>query len=318
MPPGLQADRHRRTPARSPAWPTKRAASTPCSSIRRSRTRRRARRSSRASRTRSAAAAATGTCTTTSAEAIARDPRARSAREHVILGLSGGVDSSVAAALIHRAIGDQLTCVFVDHGLLRLDEATQVMETFARQPRRQGDPRRCVDRVPRRARRRRRSRAEAQDHRPAVRRGVPARGGEAPGRALARAGHDLSGRDRVRRREDQEGAHDQVASQRRRPAGDAASQAARAVARAVQGRGARARARARAAARDGVPPSVPGPGPRRAHPRRGQARVRRSAAPRRCDLHRRAASCARRATASPGTTRPRRRSPCSCRCARSA
>jgi GMP synthase (glutamine-hydrolysing) len=52
--------------------------------------------------------------------------------EEVILGLSGGVDSSVAAALIHRAIGPQLTCVFVDHGLLRLNEAAQVMETFAR------------------------------------------------------------------------------------------------------------------------------------------------------------------------------------------
>ena len=51
--------------------------------------------------------------------------------EEVILGLSGGVDSSVAAALIHRAIGDQLTCVFVDHGLLRLNEAEQVMKTFA-------------------------------------------------------------------------------------------------------------------------------------------------------------------------------------------
>jgi GMP synthase (glutamine-hydrolysing) len=51
--------------------------------------------------------------------------------EDVILGLSGGVDSSVAAALIHRAIGDQLTCVFVDHGLLRLNEATAVMEMFA-------------------------------------------------------------------------------------------------------------------------------------------------------------------------------------------
>jgi GMP synthase (glutamine-hydrolysing) len=50
--------------------------------------------------------------------------------EHVILGLSGGVDSSVAAALLHRAIGDQLTCVFVDHGLLRLNEAEQVMATF--------------------------------------------------------------------------------------------------------------------------------------------------------------------------------------------
>jgi GMP synthase (glutamine-hydrolysing) len=53
-------------------------------------------------------------------------------QEEVILGLSGGVDSSVAAALIHKAIGTQLTCVFVDHGLLRLNEAKQVMDTFAR------------------------------------------------------------------------------------------------------------------------------------------------------------------------------------------
>jgi GMP synthase (glutamine-hydrolysing) len=51
--------------------------------------------------------------------------------EEVLLGLSGGVDSSVAAALIHRAIGDRLTCVFVDHGLLRQNEAEQVMHTFA-------------------------------------------------------------------------------------------------------------------------------------------------------------------------------------------
>ncbi|OFZ99627.1 MAG: glutamine-hydrolyzing GMP synthase [Betaproteobacteria bacterium RBG_19FT_COMBO_58_11] len=51
--------------------------------------------------------------------------------DEVILGLSGGVDSSVVAALLHRAIGDQLTCVFVDNGLLRLNEAEQVMETFA-------------------------------------------------------------------------------------------------------------------------------------------------------------------------------------------
>jgi GMP synthase (glutamine-hydrolysing) len=57
--------------------------------------------------------------------------RARVGSDQVILGLSGGVDSSVAAALIHRAIGDQLTCVFVDNGLLRLDEGDQVMATFA-------------------------------------------------------------------------------------------------------------------------------------------------------------------------------------------
>ena len=63
-------------------------------------------------------------------EAVARI-REQVGTEQVILGLSGGVDSSVAAALIHRAIGDQLTCVFVDHGLLRLNEAKQVMHTFA-------------------------------------------------------------------------------------------------------------------------------------------------------------------------------------------
>jgi GMP synthase (glutamine-hydrolysing) len=53
-------------------------------------------------------------------------------KEEVLLGLSGGVDSAVAAALIHRAIGDRLTCVFVDTGLLRLNEAQQVMDTFAK------------------------------------------------------------------------------------------------------------------------------------------------------------------------------------------
>ncbi len=63
-------------------------------------------------------------------EAVARIRR-EVGKEEVILGLSGGVDSSVAAALIHRAIGKQLTCVFVDNGLLRLNEADQVMATFA-------------------------------------------------------------------------------------------------------------------------------------------------------------------------------------------
>ena len=65
------------------------------------------------------------------AEAVARI-RSQVGQEEVILGLSGGVDSSVAAALIQRAIGEQLTCVFVDNGLLRLNEAAQVMHTFAR------------------------------------------------------------------------------------------------------------------------------------------------------------------------------------------
>jgi len=62
-------------------------------------------------------------------EAVARI-REQVGDEEVILGLSGGVDSSVAAALIHRAIGDQLTCVFVDHGLLRLNEGDMVMDMF--------------------------------------------------------------------------------------------------------------------------------------------------------------------------------------------
>lgn len=65
-------------------------------------------------------------------EAIA-SIRSQVGDEEVILGLSGGVDSSVAAALIHRAIGDQLTCVFVDHGLLRLNEAEAVMDMFSGQ-----------------------------------------------------------------------------------------------------------------------------------------------------------------------------------------
>lgn len=64
-------------------------------------------------------------------EHLVNDIRQQVGKEEVLLGLSGGVDSAVAAALIHRAIGDQLTCVFVDNGLLRLHEADQVMSTFA-------------------------------------------------------------------------------------------------------------------------------------------------------------------------------------------
>lgn len=64
-------------------------------------------------------------------DAIAR-VRAQVGGAGVLLGLSGGVDSSVVAALLHRAIGDQLTCVFVDHGLLRHHEGDQVMQVFAK------------------------------------------------------------------------------------------------------------------------------------------------------------------------------------------
>ena len=74
-------------------------------------------------------------------DSIAR-VRALVGEQRVLLGLSGGVDSSVVAALLHEAIGDRLTCVFVDNGLLRLNEAEQVMATFAAN---MGVDVRCVD-----------------------------------------------------------------------------------------------------------------------------------------------------------------------------
>jgi len=65
-------------------------------------------------------------------ESVARIRQQVGPTGHVICGLSGGVDSAVAATLVHRAIGDRLACVFVDHGLLRKGEAEQVIETFER------------------------------------------------------------------------------------------------------------------------------------------------------------------------------------------
>jgi len=65
------------------------------------------------------------------AEAMVESVRQQVGKDEVILGLSGGVDSSVVAAVLHRAIGQQLTCIFVDNGLLRLNEGDQVMSTFA-------------------------------------------------------------------------------------------------------------------------------------------------------------------------------------------
>ena len=65
-------------------------------------------------------------------ESATEQVRAAVGSERVVCGLSGGVDSSVAAALVHHAVGDQLTCVFVEHGLLRAGEAEQVEETFRR------------------------------------------------------------------------------------------------------------------------------------------------------------------------------------------
>ena len=102
-----------------------------CNSIPKSSTRRGARKSFPILSTASAAAAKTGRCAITLSRR-SRKSAPRWAAEKVILGLSGGVDSSVAAALLHKAIGDQLTCIFVNNGLLRGREAEVVREVFGR------------------------------------------------------------------------------------------------------------------------------------------------------------------------------------------
>ena len=191
----------------------------------------------------------------------------------VICGLSGGVDSAVAAVLIHEAIGDQLTCVFVDHGLLRLNEGETVVDLFRGH---YNIPLVHVDAAdqflgalagvsdPEH---------EAQDHRQAVHRRVRGRGEEDRRRRIPGAGHALSRRDRERVVHRRAVGHHQVAPQRRRPARAHEHEARRAAARIVQGRGARARPRARSARCVRRPPSVPGPGPRDPLPgRRSPAR----------------------------------------------
>ena len=203
--------------------------------------------------------------------------RAQVGSERVLCALSGGVDSAVAALLVHKAVGDQLVCVFVDHGFLRKDEAVQVVETF------EGHfhvPLVHVSRggaVPRAARRRLRPRAEAQGDRrgvhPRLRGGVDAaRRDPAP-----RPGHALLGRDRVGRRRLGR-CDDQVAPQRRRPARGHGDGAGRAAAPALQGRGAARGRGARAAGADGLAPAVPGAGPRDPDHRRGDARAARDPA----------------------------------------
>ena len=201
--------------------------------------------------------------------------RAQVGKGKVICGLSGGVDSAVAAVLIHEAIGDQLTCVFVDHGLLRLNEAETVVELFRHH---YNIPLVHVDaskHFPRRARRRHRPRTKAQDHRPALHRRVR-RGGEkdrkkgGPAEFLG-AGHALPRRDRERLLHRRPLGDDQVAPQCRRPARAHEHEAGRAPARTVQGRGARAGPRTRPARNLRRPPSVPRPGPRHPLPRRHHA-----------------------------------------------
>jgi GMP synthase (glutamine-hydrolysing) len=204
------------------------------------------------------------------AEAVERDPR-QVGDEEVILGLSGGVDSSVAAALIHKAIGDQLTCVFVDHGLLRLNEGDMVMDMFARNLGVKVIRVDAVDDFMGKL-------AGVSD--PEQKRKIigkefvevfQAESKKLVRRQVAGSGHDLPGRDRIRRQGQEGRSHHQEPPQRWWPAGRHAPEAARTAARTVQGRGPRTRRRARLAARNGLSPPVPRPGPGCAHSWRGQA-----------------------------------------------
>ena len=167
----------------------------------------------------------------------------------VICGLSGGVDSSVAALLVHRAVGEQLTCVFVDHGLMRKDEGEQVVSTFRDTFK---VPLVAVDAEARFLRR-----LEGVTDPEAKRKAIGAefikvfeeeadkararrrRERSPSARALPRTGHPLLGRDRVGRGDGR--GDDQVPPQRRRFARRSPVRARRAAARAVQGRGPRGR-----------------------------------------------------------------------------
>ena len=123
--------------------------------------------------------------------------RATVGDKRVVFGLSGGVDSSVAAVLLHRAIGRQLTCVFVDNGLLRLGEGEKVLALFAKNLQMNVRFARARKAFRRRPQGGRRPRAEAQDHRPDLYRGLREGGQEDRGGGVPRPGDALPGPDRI-------------------------------------------------------------------------------------------------------------------------
>ena len=181
--------------------------------------------------------------------------RAQVGEGRAICGLSGGVDSSVAALLVHRAIGDRLTCVFVDHGLMRKNEGAQVISAF-----------RDHFKVPLVA-------VDAEDRFLERLRGVsdPERKRKLIGAEFIRVFEEEAARlddvsflvqgtlysDVIESGGGHRRGHDQVPPQRRRPARGPRVRARRAAAGAVQGRGPQGRRRARAARAARLAPAVP-------------------------------------------------------------
>ena len=170
--------------------------------------------------------------------------RAQVGKGRVICGLSGGVDSAVAAVLIHEAVGDQLTCIFVDHGLLRQNEAQEVVSLFRGH---YNIPLVHVD-ASERFLSALAGKTDPEEKRKTigapVHRRVRGGGGQARRRRVPGPGHALPRRDRERLLHRRPVGDHQVAPQRRRPARAHEPEAGGAPARAVQGRGARAGPRA--------------------------------------------------------------------------
>ena len=207
--------------------------------------------------------------------------RAQVGGKRVICGLSGGVDSAVAAALVQRAVGDQLTCVFVDHGLLRAGEAEQVERDFVAAT---GVRLVVVDAAEQfldalagvtdpEEKRKIIGREFIRTFEAAAREVVAEAGAHGDSGRVPGAGHALPGRRRVRRRHRHR--EHQEPPQRRRPARRPAVRPGRAAAHAVQGRGAPGRRAARPAAEIVWRQPFPGPGPRHPDRRRGHRRAAR-------------------------------------------
>ena len=129
-------------------------------------------------------------------ESTVRELRDKIKGDKVLLGLSGGVDSSVAAELLHKAVGDQLVCIFVDMGLLRKDEFESVLKSYESMGLNVIGVR-AGDKFPRRPGRRDRPGKETEDYRPRFHRSIRRRGAETDRREVARPGNDLSRRDRI-------------------------------------------------------------------------------------------------------------------------